>query len=201
MTQIPLPLHYRSADGEQDFFVSEANGEAVAALDGWRGWPQPRLLLTGPEGAGKSHLARIFAARSGASVIDDLGRDLDEEALFHAWNAATPARPLLMVARTPPGQWAVRLPDLFSRLASTPAVTIRSPDDALLAAVLAKRFRDRGVLIAPDVVQWLTLRIERSFAGAAAAVEALDGAALAEGRAVTVPLARAALETQLGLAL
>ncbi len=197
--QIALPLHYRSAAGERDFFLSDANRDAVAMLDRWPDWPQPRLLLIGPEGAGKSHLARVFSARAGASVHDDLDRQRDEEALFHAWNRAAADRPLLLIARVPPRDWGVRLPDLASRLAATPAIAIQPPDDELLTAVLAKQFRDRGLVVGPDVVGWLTTRIERSFAAAAEVVERLDRAALAQGRGITVPLARATLEAQPGL--
>lgn len=197
--QIALPLHYRSAAGERDFFVSEANRDAVAMLDRWPDWSQPRLLLIGPVGAGKSHLARVFAARSAASVHDDLDQHRDEEALFHAWNAASAGNPLLCVARTDPRTWGIGLPDLASRLAATPIVAILPPDDILLSAVLAKQFRDRGLTVGPDVIGWLTTRIERSFAAAAAVVELLDKAALAQGRAITIPLAKAVLDAQFGM--
>ncbi|MDO9486731.1 MAG: DnaA/Hda family protein [Sphingomonadaceae bacterium] len=200
MTQIALPLAYKAADGERDFFVSEANAHAVAYLDRWADWDHPVALLVGPEGAGKSHLARIFARQSGAEVIDDLGAgregDQDDEAVFHAWNRAG-ARRLLLVSRFAPPQWRLTLPDLRSRLAATPQIAIAAPDDALLAAVLAKQFRDRGLKIGPDVVSYVMARIERSFATAAEVVDRLDAASLAAGRAVTVPLARAALAEQL----
>ena len=196
MSQIALPLAYKAADGERDFFVSDANAHAVAYLDRWPDWPRPVALLVGPEGSGKSHLARIFARQTGAEVIDDLGGPGDDEALFHAWNRAG-ERPLLLVSRTPPSVWAVRLPDLKSRLAATPQVAIEAPDDALLVAVMAKQFRDRGLKVGPDVVAYVLARMERSFAKVAEVVEQLDAAALAAGRAVTVPLARAALADQL----
>ena len=196
MNQIALPLAYKAADGERDFFVSDANAHAVAYLDRWPDWPRPVALLVGPEGSGKSHLARIFARQTGAEVIDDLGGPSDDEALFHAWNRAG-ERPLLLVSRTPPSVWTVRLPDLKSRLAATPQVAIEAPDDALLVAVMAKQFRDRGLKVGPDVVAYVLARMERSFAKVAEVVEQLDAAALAAGRAVTVPLARAALADQL----
>ena len=197
MTQLPLPLAYRSADGEADFFISDANAAAVRGLDRWPDWAQPQALLTGPAGAGKSHLARLFAARTGARLADD-AEAADAETLFHAWNAATTERPLLIVARTPPRDWA-RLSDLASRLAATPVLAITDPDDTLLAAVLAKQFADRGLRVAPDAAHYVLARIERSFAGVAAAVAALDAAALESGRAVTVPLARALLSNQFRL--
>lgn len=200
MSQLPLPLAYRAAMGEADFFVSAANADAVAWLDRWPDWPQPQTLLTGPAGAGKSHLARIFAGRAAATIVDDADR-YEPEALFHAWNAATAAAPLLIIAQRVPGDWGHGLPDLASRLAATPLLSIRDPDDALLGAVLAKQFGDRGLLLAPEVAAYVLARVERSFAGVAAAVAALDAAALEQGRGVTVPLAREVLEAQLALSL
>ena len=194
MTQLALPLGYRSAAGQGDFFVSTANADAVAWLDRWPDWPQPHALLVGPAGAGKSHLARIFAGRAPTTVLDP-AEALDQAALFHAWNAATPAAPLLLTARTSPREW-VTLPDLASRLAATPTLTITDPDDALLAAVLAKQFADRGLRIAPDVASYVLARIDRSFTAGAAIVAALDAAALASGQGVTIPLARRVLEGQ-----
>ena len=195
MTQLALPLSYRTAMGEGDFFVSRANAEAVAWLDRWPDWPSCHAVVTGPRGSGKSHLARIFAARSGATVIEDAD-GVDPEALFHAWNAATAAAPLLMTARTRPPAWPHRLPDLASRLAATPLLTIRDPDDALLGVVLAKQFADRGLRLHADVAAYILTRIERSFVSLAATVAALDAAALGAGRPVTVPLARAVFEQQ-----
>ena len=135
MSQLPLPLAYRSADGEADFFVSQANAAAVEWLDRWPDWPVPCALLIGPPGSGKSHLARIFARRTGATVADD-AEALDAETLFHRWNAATREAPLLMTATRPPRDWPHGLADLGSRLAATPQLRIEAPDDALLAALL-----------------------------------------------------------------
>ena len=194
MNQIALPLAYKAADGEHDFFVSDANADAVRILDAWSLWPVRAALLVGPEGSGKSHLARIFQRQNNATLFDDLDRARDEEALFHAWNAAQATHcPLLMVARTPPRDWNVALPDLGSRLAASPIAEIHAPDDALLAAVMIKQFRDRGIVVGPDVTDYVLARIERSFAAVAKAVQMLDSAALAGRRRITVPLARDAL--------
>jgi chromosomal replication initiation ATPase DnaA len=196
MSQFALPLAYRSAHGESDFFVSAANAEAVGWLDRWPDWPGRALVLTGPEAAGKSHLSRIFSSRVGAAarVVDDADRNRDEAMLFHAWNAAQAGGPgLLVVARTPPSAWSFALPDLESRLRSTMTVEIAAPDDALLAEVVAKHFRDRGLRVPPSVINYIIPRIERSFAAAERAVGAIDAAAMAGARPVSVPLVRAAL--------
>jgi chromosomal replication initiation ATPase DnaA len=200
LSQLPLPLSYRIAMGESEFFVSEANADAVAWLDRWPDWPQPQALLIGPEASGKSHLSRLFAARTGALLVDAADH-ADPEALFHAWNAATTQAPLLMIARHAPREWRHRLPDLASRLAATPLLAIADPDDALLGAVLAKQFADRGLRVPLEVAAYVLTRIERSFAAVALTVAALDAAALAEGRPVTVPLARDVLEAQFALPL
>lgn len=189
--QLPLPLAYRPASAAADFVHAAANADAVAWL---AGPPAPRTLLVGPPASGKTHLGRLFAARHGATLVDDADTT-DREALFHAWNAATPATPVLFTARSLPRAW-VTLADLASRLAATPTLVIGPPDDALLAAVLVKQFADRGIRIDAPVVAFIVLRIERSFAAVAATVAALDAAALAQGREVTVPLARAVLEGQ-----
>ena len=191
MGQLPLPLAYRAATGANDFIHAAANADVVAWL---AGAPAARTLLVGPPASGKSHLGRLFAVQHDATLIDDV-ETVDQEVLFHAWNAATTAAPVLFTARVLPRQW-VTLPDLGSRLAATPTLIIGPPDDALLASLLVKHFADRGVRVAADVVAFVIARIERSFAAVAATAVALDAAALAAGREVTVPLARTVLDGQ-----
>jgi chromosomal replication initiation ATPase DnaA len=73
-------------------------------------------------------------------------------------------------------------------------VGIGAPDDALLAAILAKLFHDRQVQVSADVISYLLSRIERSFAAARDIARKLDVAALGAKRPITVPLARRVLE-------
>ncbi|MSP89263.1 MAG: DNA replication protein [Alphaproteobacteria bacterium] len=216
--QLLLALGHRAARAREDFLVADSNAAAVAWVDRWPDWPGPGLALYGAAGCGKSHLAHVFAARSDARVvgpeaiqsaavpglltdrtawaIDDADRNCDERGLLHFLNAIAEQRGhVLLTARAAPARWAVALPDLASRLAAMPAVAIAPPNDALLAAVLVKLFADRQLMIGVDVIDYLTGRIERSFAAASAMVERLDRAALAERRAVTVPLVRRVLDT------
>jgi chromosomal replication initiation ATPase DnaA len=79
----------------------------------------------------------------------------------------------------------VTLPDLASRLAALPLARLSAPDDALLAAVIAKQLDDRRLAYDPALPEWLARRIERSFAAARAAVERLDARSLAERRNLT----------------
>lgn len=214
--QLPLDLPHRPALGAEDFLVAECNQDAVAWLDRWPDWPMRALVLYGPKGCGKSHLAQVFAARSGAKifsamgltqdvvptwaqagaalVLEDADTNTNERALLHLYNSlAQTGGSLLLTAHRPPAQWPVSLPDLASRLKAMPTAAIGAPDDALMAAILVKHFSDRQIRIGVDAVDYLLRRMERSFAAAQDIAAKADARALAEGRAVTVSLLRGIL--------
>ena len=206
--QLPLDLAYRPALGTADFVVADANRDAVAWIDRWPDWPAHALAIHGPKGCGKTHLAHVWQAKSGAvalaappadgapplRVVLDEPRDWPETAFLHLYNALREAGGHLLIAsEIPPARWEVALPDLASRLASIPAVALAAPDDELLISVMAKQFSDRGLEVNDDVLRYVASRIERSFAAAAEMVEKIDRAALAEQRRVTLALARTCL--------
>jgi chromosomal replication initiation ATPase DnaA len=203
--QLPLDLPVRSAMNAAGFVVSDSNHDAVAWTDRWPDWPNGILAVYGPPGCGKTHLAHVWQAKSRArflepSVLEQLplgenlvldGIRLPEEHLFHLINHVRAQKTsLLILDREPPARWAVRLPDLASRLASVPAVAVLPPDDTLLAAVLAKHFADRQVEVAPEVIGYLVKQIERSFTAAETMARRLDREALARRGPITIKLAR-----------
>ena len=216
MSQLPLDLGHRTALDGVDFHVARSNREAVAWLDRWPDWPAHALAIHGPAGSGKTHLAHVWAGRSGALLLgpsalagldphrtaaagpvalDDLGESpLDaaaERQLLHLYNClVADGRSLLLLGRRPPARWTMRLPDLSSRLAAIPSVAMAMPDDELFAAVLAKLFADRQLAVGEEVLHYLGTRIERSFESARDIVTRLDRAALAAGRPVTLQLVR-----------
>ena len=213
--QLAFDLPVRTALGRGDFFVSPSNALAVAQIDGG-GWPEGKLLLVGPEGAGTSHLAQVWAGENDAQVLSAAARaerpveaiavvveDADriakdraaETALFHLHNhVLSRGGRLLVTAATPPRQWGLCLPDLASRMEATAVAEIAAPDDALLAAVMVKLFADRQIVVAPSLIPWLVRRMDRSFASARAIVAELDARALAHGGPVTREMARDALD-------
>jgi len=213
--QLVLDLGHRAALGRENFLIAPCNEAAVAWIDRWPGWPGPALALAGPAGCGKTHLAQVWRARTHAAllrrtdvagapeallgraahaVVEDADAPGDDAALLHLYNhAAAHGGTLLFCAGTPPARWPVTLPDLASRLRAAPVAEIGRPDDALLSAVLAKLFADRQLRVGGDVIRYLVPRMERSFAAARSLVRRIDEAALAEGRTVTVPLARSVL--------
>ena len=216
MRQLVLDLPVEPRFGADDFLVSPSNEEAYSVIERWPDWPSPLLHLRGPAGAGKSHLAAIWAERAGAAtlkaadVTDDAGEalarapaivleDLDagplaEGALFHLVNLIRERRaPLLFTSVEAVDRSGIRTPDLLSRLRLAPSVRLQSPDDALLKAVLVKLFVDRQLVVDTSVVDYIANRIERSLACAAEIVAALDREALSRGRRITRPVAAALL--------
>lgn len=212
--QLPLDLGHGTAYSRDDLVVSHANAEAVAMIDRWPDWPAPVVVLAGPAGAGKTHLATIWREASGAlpvsppaisdavaaldsrpALIDDIDAvPIDEQGLFHLINAVRAAgSQLLLTARRFPGAWGIKLPDLASRLKAAATVEIHEPDDLLLAGVMTKLFADRQVEVEPHVVQYLVRRIERSLATVMRVVERLDRAALEHKTRITRALAAEAV--------
>jgi chromosomal replication initiation ATPase DnaA len=210
--QLPLDLPVRSAMNAAGFVVSDSNRDAVAWVDRWPDWPNGILAVYGPAGCGKTHLAHVWQARSAArflepSALERLplqenlildGIRLPEEHLFHLINHVRAQQTaLLILDREPPARWAVRLPDLASRLASVPAVAVQPPDDTLLAAVLAKHFTDRQVDVAPEVIVYLVKQIERSFIAAETMARRLDREAMARRAPISIKLARDVLSGEI----
>ena len=196
MSQIALPFDWPAPEDAESFIVTAANRAAVDGVDRPGSWPVRAAVLTGPRKSGRSLLGRVFAAKTGGTLIDDaeLHREAD---LFHRWNLAQEERrPLLLVALSPPPIWKVRLPDLASRLAATPIFTIGEPDDTLARMLLEKQFSRRGLQITPETVSYIASRIERSYVALMRVVDAIDTVALSQHRAVTVKLARSVLEEQ-----
>ena len=218
--QLTFDLGLTPAVGRADFLPAPANAEALGMVDRPQDWPQGRLLLVGPEASGKSHIAAFWAAEQGARIvragalrieaIDELAtqsgalviEDADrvahaagaEQALFHLWNlSAARGTLLLMTARSVPRDWGLVLPDLTSRMAAVAVARLGAPDEALLGAVLVKLLADRQLTPGVGVVEALVRHMDRDLGLARRLVAKIDRTALAEGRAVTRPLALDAL--------
>lgn len=194
MSQIGLPFDWAGQVRAGDFLVSDANEAAFRHIEGWRSWPVPIAILSGPARSGKSALGRHFAAISGGQVIEDADRE-DNVALFHQWNLARDSgRPLLLIAREAPERWTVTLPDLRSRLAAAPHLRLAEPDDALVRTLIASGLEQAGSAFAPDLPQWLARRIERSYASVAAVLDYLNRFSLASSRKISIAAAKEALQ-------
>lgn len=210
--QLRLTLRRPPSFRRDDFVQGPSNLHALERLDAWPNWHLGCLALYGPEGVGKTHLARAWADAAGAVVLDretpdlaaaagrpvlveDVDRGIDDEALFHLINmAGREGAGLLLTARTAPAAWRAQLPDLRSRLNALPAVEIEEPDDQVLEGVLRKFFRERSIRAPRDVYPYLIRRMQRSIPHAREIVRRIDEAADDEQRPISRTLARQILE-------
>lgn len=209
--QLVLPLPHEPSQLRADYIVSEANRHALHLIETWpQGWLSQAILLIGPAGSGKSHLAAIWGQVSKARVLDrpllnasavagegegaafvieNCDDGVDETEFFYLLNSVHTRRHwLLITARQAPSQWGLQLPDVSSRLSNFPWIELGPPDDTLLSAVLTKLFSDRQIVVEPSLIRYLVARMERSLAAAGALVECLDRFALSQGRRLSRPL-------------
>ena len=217
--QLALSLDHVESFAREDFLGGPSNAAALRLVDSWADWPSRTVALVGPEGSGKSHLAAIWAAASGARflaarslgeaslpaalatgalVIEDAeGGGFDERALFHLLNLAREDSAfVLLTARTLPAGWRLEIRDLASRLRALPVVALAPPDDELLRAILVKLFSDRQLMVDESLIGYVAARIERSFKAARAVVARLDAEAMQRGRPLTRALAAEILHSE-----
>lgn len=210
--QLVLALDHSVSFAREDFLRGPSNASALTLIERWPDWPDRIVAMVGPEGSGKSHLAAIWAEVSGARilsakllsltdlpaafvtgalVLEDLEfAGLDERALFHFLNLAREQGAFVLItSRSPLSTFPVAIRDLASRMRALPSVTLASPDDALLRALIVKLASDRQFAVDEALVNYLANRIERSFAAARAAVYRLDEEAMRQRRPVTRALA------------
>ena len=209
--QLVLDLPHREALGRDDFLVTSSNAAAVELIDQWPNWPSHAAIILGSEGSGKTHLLEVWRQRSGAGLaaasdletteipillkdgvaaIEDIhANNINERALFHALNLAKQeGKHILITSRLTPGELALTIPDLASRLNSLPIVKILAPDDALLRGVLVKLFDDRQILVDESLVNYILVRMPRSLGTARRLVNEIDKLSLIEKSEITKPL-------------
>lgn len=209
--QLPLPFEVAPSYGREDFLVGKPNDVAFAYIERWPRWLAPAALIVGPEGAGKTHLASIFAqtadarmiradhltvdevpvlAQSRALVLEDADRfPAEETALFHLLNLARETGLfVILTARRRPDHWSIETPDLISRLRAVPLLELGEPDETLLAALMVKLFGDRQLGVRPEVLRFAVQRVERSYAAVQRLVALADRESLVEKGQVTRPL-------------
>lgn len=206
--QLALPFDWPERFDAEDFIEAPSNAAARAALDAPDRWVENRLVLWGEAGSGKSHLAAIWAARTGARrlaawtlrspvsadapslLIEDIDALVDPAALLGTIERARHAGiPVLLTSRLPPARLDTGLPDLASRLRASLTIAIDPPDDDLLAGLLLRLAARRQLHLSTSVRQFLLQNLPRRPAILREAVARLDRASLATGRKLSRAMA------------
>jgi DnaA family protein len=190
-------------------FVAGRNSEALQVLRRLAaGASAERIFyLWGEAGSGRSHLLRALADAPGArfwrsdeppeaaglTLVDDV-ETLDaaaQVALFNRLNAVRARADAACVAagNAPPARLPLR-EDLRTRLAWGLVYQVQPLADAEKAAALRAQAAARGLALGDEVLDYLLTHLPRDMRTLAAALDALDGYALALKRPLTVPLVR-----------
>lgn len=211
MSQLSFEWQSHTSYALEDFIISASNEEAVRFLEFF---PNPHAkvaLLSGPAACGKTHLARLWAEKTGGMIIDksflgllpsdqlwqgfghaileDIEAIKDEASLFHLLREAeVQGKCLLMTASMSAKQLPFTLPDLCSRLLALSAVSIAQPDEELLHIYAAKCLSDRQLRVSDAVVQYLLIHAERSFAAVYDIIGKLEKISMKKKRDITIPL-------------
>lgn len=195
-----------------DNFVVGRNAEAIAtlrALSTRRG--EAFVHLWGEPGSGRTHLLTALAGERPAMLataadtvpefadphvlylVDDVdARDpASQQRLFVLMNEVRAHRgaALVTTGSTAPAQLALR-DDVRTRLAWGLVYQIHALTDDEKAQALEEHARSRGLALSHEVIAYLLHHMPRDMRALVAILDALDGYALAAGRAITVPLVR-----------
>ena len=206
--QPKLPLYH-----ERIFIQGPSNQLAYNWLEKW---PQELSVfatyLSGESGSGKKHLSHIWAHKHNAAILKSselnpenfvesdayivihLEKQITptcEENLFHAFNfyKANKAH-VLFTGEQKPGNLKLTLKDLKSRLATCNFIHLDEPEENTLKQLYALSFKHKGIHIHSDVIDFLLLRLDRSFTTLHHTVNVLEQASCNDNRAISIPFAK-----------
>lgn len=204
-----------------DNYVPGANAAAAQHL-AQLALPGTPLYLWGPSGSGKTHLLQALAARVQAEgglvgwfdaahplpwalqahwslVVVDRCDALDAERQHAAFalfvEAGTHGVQWAAAGSSPPVDLVLR-DDLRSRLGWGHVFALAPLDEQQTRAALRREADRRGIWLSDEVMGYLLTRFARDLKHLMALLEQLDHYALAEQRAVTVPLLKKMLSEQ-----
>ena len=213
--QLTFDLYGEESFNRDDFIISNSNKDALAWIDSWPTWPEnvSGLNIFGAGSSGKTHLANIWKSKANALsitrplldlvnlrklleshenvLIDNFDSSWKEEPILHLYNLMQEVGgTLVIVSEKPASQIDIKLRDLASRVSTMTTVELKPPDDELIKGVMRKLFKDRQIEVPSEVVNYLTIRMERSFKEVSRMVDRLDKTSLSEKNAITLSLAR-----------
>lgn len=175
------------------------------------------LLIKGSQRSGKTHLAMIFARNNFAKfiskynlkndnlvdlvnsrdsfVIDDFNLVMSyQKEIFALINLIVEKGKFLLITINSNSLEKITLADLQSRLKAFHVEELLKPDDLLCNAILTKNFIDRQLKVNQEVIEYLLVRVERSYDALAKIIELIDLKSMQMKRAVTIPLVKEILE-------
>lgn len=225
LKQLSLDLKSQIYMGRDDYMVSSCNKEAYEMINTWPNWMGQGLVIYGPKGCGKTHLANVFVEKINSNskkigqisivnaskinmktlnrisnenrniVIDNFSAKSNLEAIFHLFNIYnTEGRYMLFTSEIAPSRMQLPLKDLQSRLNMLPSIEIKEPDDLMLQALIVKLFNDKQIIISPEILNYILMNAQRSFAYIEELVDEIDKVSLAYQSAVNYQIIKKSMD-------
>ena len=220
LKQIPFDFVPRTYMGREDFMVAPCNREAFNLVDSWPKWLTQGMIIYGPKGCGKSHLANLFAdkvkifadkpikvslidagrinlrnvnkiaSENQSIVIENLTPKANAEALFHLFNLYNTEGRYML--------WTAetapsRMSFALKDLQSRLNM-LPSVEIKELQTLIVKLFNDRQILISPEILNFIVTNAPRSFEYIGKLVEECDNISLAYQCAVNYNVVKKAME-------
>ncbi len=188
----------------RDFFVSPKNSIAFHLINNWPNWNGQIVYIYGPEKCGKTLISSLWKKKSNALFLDEkklinfIKNDIDldevkqknwiiddidnflkknyDEKILNLINIilATKDSFVLVTSQTPPKFLNTKIKDLLSRLSSSMVIEVFQPDNELLCKIIEKYLQDRSISISKKSLDYLVLRIERSYQKALEIAKKID---------------------------
>ena len=213
--QLALPLSFRNVKNYSNFILNEVNEVAISLIDEFndinnfkKKFNFPVLILYGPPGSGKTHLAYIFKeitdakfikkisnvslneAKLGNSFIfDDFDKIkcLNENRFIHFFNEILfNSGSLLIITSKPPNELSFNLDDLESRIRSCISTKIKLPDDNFLFSILVKELSDKKIFLNDKFCLYIIKRIKRNYKSISLFAKTLDIMSLEQKTKITL---------------
>lgn len=187
----------------EEFIVTSANSLSFQKICQWpESWGHTAypyfLLLIGPKQSGKTHLAHIWAQKSGARFLSKVSSissnvivdDIDEKGekdLLGIFNMCNEAKKYCLFTSSKfPNHF--KLKDLVSRLKSIDVSHINTPDKETITIVLSKEFASKSLQVEPKMVSLIADLIPLNFYSAYKAVNILNRESLSTNKPINATL-------------
>lgn len=220
MTQYSLQFKPQIDFAEESYIPTDSNKDALDWINKWPNWGKGIYnniaYLFGEKSSGKTHLAKIWQAKSGAVfvtnrllqgqlyfddetngyILEDMENFAEQEKLlFNFLNYIINSKKFLLItSNSAPSKIEFHLPDLKSRINSFLAIKIKKPDENMIGQILLKYFADRQISVSSNVINYLIHRIDRSYKNISDVAEKLDKVSLLQHRKISIAMIKSVLD-------
>ena len=188
----------------KDFFISPKNEIAFNMVQKWPDWNSQLIYIYGPDKCGKTLISSLWKKKSKAIFLDDIklngfkknNIDIEDiknqnwiiddieyfikkgydEKILNLINIILSVKDsfILITSKIPPKFLSTQIADLLSRLSSSLVIEVFQPDNELLSRIIEKYLNERSISINKKNLDYIILRIERSYEKALEIAKKID---------------------------